>query len=273
MRTLMCLTALLGCADPSSAPTTGHAASTAAPATASNGGAPSTRSQGSTTSKGKGKGKGKPRRTGKKAQGAGATPRTLPNAVSTAEQNAQMLARCSDGHVVFSFWSGEYPEPAIQLDRPLRTRVMTDPCGGSVTRGCSAPAGLYHPWAKAPDRPEGVVFGTRTMPTTYTLKKDHQLDGTSLSKGTSVEVLTYLSEGYCTMAAEGRVLQGMCPPNVDADDTWKRTSTDTSEDVQLIQVPCTGGNTGWLVIDDAFVEQDGARLGKIQGHGDVTRAP
>ena len=284
MHKILSLFGLLGCTDSSPAASAvapsadamdvepAEAAPAAEPGSASTRAAPEEYRR---TGRGKGKGrsKSKPPRTGERAQSPGTTPRTVPDGVSAAEQEARMVARCTNGEVVFSFWQGEYPEPVVQLDRPLRTRVLTDPCGGSVTRGCSAPAGLYHPWADRKDTPDGTSFAVRTMPSSYTLRRDHSVGGTPLKKGDTVEVLTTLSEGFCTLSASGRVLEGRCPSDAPSSDTWRRTSPDSPPDIQMIQVPCVGGNTGWLVVDDAFMEQDGVREGQLHGHGDVARSP
>ncbi|MBO85324.1 MAG: hypothetical protein CL927_08190 [Deltaproteobacteria bacterium] len=284
MHKILSLFGLLGCADSSPAasvvaPSAGAMdvkSTEEIPATEPQSAPASAReTMGKPRSKGKGKrrGKSKPRRTGDRAQSPGTTPRTVPEGVSDAERKARMVARCTDGQVVFSFWQGEYPSPAVQLDQPLRTRVLTDPCGGSVTRGCSAPAGLYHPWASPKDKPAGAGFGVRTRPSTYTVRKDHSVGGTRLVKGDTVAVLTTLSEGFCILSAHGQILEDRCPSDAPSNDLWQRSSHDDRSAVQMIKVPCAGGNTGWLVVDDAFMEQDGVRAGQIHGHGDVARSP
>ena len=269
MRTILCLTALIGCTDgpadeapPAAPPAVAPAATPEAAASP----------QGKRTDPSRGKRLGRGSKEGK-GRTTGDTPRTLPDALSDADRDARMIARCSDGHVVFSFWQGEYPSPAVQLDRPLRTRVLSDPCGGPRTIGCTAPAGLYHPWASPEDKPEGLVFGVRTQPTTYVLRTDHSIAGRALKQGTEVELLTRLSEGFCTMAADGQILEDRCPSDAADDPTWQRTGANLGPEVQMIQLTCGGGSQGWLVIDEAFLKQSGVREGQIQGYGDVARTP
>ncbi len=208
-----------------------------------------------------------------KGRSSGSAPHTLPGELSKSDRDAGMLARCSDKKLVFGFWQGEYPSPVLQLDRPLRTKVLADPCGGTVEKGCTAPAGLYHPWAKDSDRPGDLRFAVRTMPETYTLSKDHTVAGRPLKKGTEVQVLTYLSEGFCTMTAEGVVLEDMCPGTSPGDTTWQKVGSGNDQPVQMVEVACDGGSKGWLVVDDDLMKQAGVREGQMEGYGEVSRTP
>ena len=214
---------------------------------------------------------GGPRRSAGKAGRSGGTPsHTVKDGVSESERTAGVLARCSDGSIILDSWPGEYPQPAPQLDAPLRAEVRTDPCG-PTTRGCTVPAGLYHPWATAPDRPEDTVFAVRSQPATYTLLVDHDAGAGALSEGTVVSSLGYLAEGLCLLSASGKTFHGACP--ADGGEIWKPTHTRSGPDVQLVQVSCTSGAGGWLVIDENFMERAAVKGAKIIGHGELARVP
>lgn len=277
MRAIWCLAVLLGCdTTPSDATTTAaSAAAPAAEAPSADGPSAAGAAPGGPEGAGPSARRGKRGKSGPPAaRSNGDVVHSVRDGLSKADRDSGLVARCSDGSLVFGFWQGEYPSPVVQLDRPLRTKVRTDPCGGTTVKGCTAPAGLYHPWAKDTQRPEGTSFGVRTMPEAYTLAKPHSVAGQKLAQGTTVTVLTYLSEGLCSMEANGQRLEDMCPGTGPHDDTiWKRTGGEQPEPVQMVQVRCTGGSTGWLVVDDALMGTAGVREGLLQGYGEVAPAP
>lgn len=258
MRKIWLLVGALGCSDaPSDAKPTKAAAAQ-----------PASKASPAPTSGGKKKAS---KRTKKAKRSSGNVPHTVQNGLSKSDRDNRMIARCSDGNIVFDFWQGEYPSPVVQLDQPLRTTVRTDPCGGTVEKGCTAPAGLYHPWAQEKHQPGPLEFAVRTMPETWRLAKPFSIAGTQHKAGTTVEVLTYLSEGYCTMSIGGLAVEDMCPGTTD-DTVWKRVSPERSVGVQLVKVPCAGGSSGWLTVDEAFMKQPGVREGEMQSYGEVAPA-
>ncbi len=240
---------------------------TATPSTASSAAASSTNKRGK-RSRGK-LGQGPRRPTVQRpAIPAASTP-------SEVERNAGMLARCSDGHVVFGLWQGEYPSPVVQLDKSVRVDVSDSPCAGPA-RACMVKAGLLHPWADDAEKSGQLLFATRTRTISYTLLKDHKLAGQLLKKGTRVEVLSYLSEGLCSMLVDGQeqgAVEAMCP-GTGANDRaiWSSDGDENPPSTQLVKVGCKGGPPGWLLIDDAFVGRRDVREGQMSGYGEVRRS-
>jgi len=191
---------------------------------------------------------------------------------SKVERDAGMVARCSDGQVVFGFWQGEYPSPIVQLDKQVQVDVLDDPCGGPA-RGCALKAGLLHPWATPGQKSGQQAFGTRTRTVAYTLLQDHSLAGETLPKGSKVEVLSYLSEGLCAMHSNGRMLEDMCPGTGAKDDAiWKAEGDPNPPATQLVEVACQGGPSGWLVVDPALLGRKDVREGQMRGYGEIDRS-
>jgi len=205
----------------------------------------------------------------------GRPPSNTASKPSKVESDAGMLARCSDGQVVFGFWQGEYPSPVAQLDQAVQADVSDSPCAGP-SRACMVKAGLLHPWAEDVEKSGQLTFATRTRTISYTLLKDHKLAGVSLKKGARVEVLSYLSEGVCAMQAGGHeqgAIEAMCP-GTGANDSaiWKAEGDENPPSTQLVKVSCQGGPPGWLVVDDAFVGRRDVREGQMTGYGEVSRS-
>lgn len=183
--------------------------------------------------------------------------------LSQAERDAGFEAKCADGRLVVGFWSGEYPYPVVQVNSPVSAKVRDVPCGAS-TRACTVPPGLYHPWATAPDLPEGAQFNTLTKPTRYTKSSGSERE---------LIVLTYLAEGACLMQIDGgEVSEDMCPGTTQGDG-WVQDEAKPVPDVQLARVACTNGAPGWVVIDDAFMALDGVVEGQMVEWGTVSKTP
>lgn len=180
-----------------------------------------------------------------------------------------MLAHCSDGQVVFGFWQGEYPSPIPQIEKTVVVDVHDTPCGGPV-RGCALGAGLLHPWANVAQKSSQQTFATRTRTVSYTLRKAHSVGGVQLTAGSKVTVLSYLSEGYCSMLVDDRLVEASCP---DPDSKLWRADGDTDPvAVQLVEIGCSDGPSGWLVVDEAFMNRRDVQSGQIRGYGEVGRA-
>ena len=188
---------------------------------------------------------------------------------SAPESKAGMLAHCSNGEVVFGFWQGERPSPIPQIDQTVVVDVHDDPCGGPL-RGCALGAGLLHPWANVAQKSGQKTFATRTRTVSYTLTRAHSVGGLQLTAGSEVTMLSPLSEGYCTMLAEDQLVEAMCP-NPDSE-LWRAAGDTEPAAVQLVEVSCSDGPSGWLVVDEAFMNRRDVQSGQIRGPGEVGRA-
>lgn len=195
-------------------------------------------------------------------------PAALP--LQPGDKEAGFTARCADGQVVVPFWQGEYPSPVVQVGAGVRARVATDPCG-KATRDCDLAAGLYHPWAAAGAGPEGVGFRTRLRTTRYTAKTATTLAGEPFAAGETLEVLTYLSEGMCSMRHGGVVFEEMCPGTTEGDDAvWSEADPRPAPPTQLLEVRCGGASRPfWLTVDPAFMASPGVQEGVVTGYGEI----
>lgn len=194
---------------------------------------------------------------------------TVPLREGDAE--AGVTARCADGRVVFPFWQGEYPAPALQLNGPVRVKVRDEPCG-DPTHGCLLKPGLYHPWASASDRPGELSFATLTRTRSFTLKVDHAVGGATRPAGTAVEVLTYLSEGMCRLRVSGQLVEDMCPgTESDADTVWSGLDDADPDRLQLIEVDCDDGTRGWMEGERPLLGRPEVVEANVTGFGEVQK--
>lgn len=196
-----------------------------------------------------------------------------PEALTQADRDMGLLARCPDGRLAFGFWAGEYPSPVVQIDRPTSATVADQPCG-AAQRACTVPAGLLHPWATEADAVPGVSFATLRAVDRYAVQQAHDLGGVAVQPGDEVVVLTYLSEGFCRVAVGGQALEAECPSNGGAAEQRYRAVGGPSPDpVQRVRVPCAEGAPGWLTIDPAWMARPEVRDGELRGYGEVGKAP
>ena len=186
-----------------------------------------------------------------------------------ADKDAGITGRCADGQVVFPFWPGEYPLPVVQLDTEVTTRVALDPCG-PVTHACAISPGLYHPWSQEEHAsPSALGFSIRRGVDVRKVLESGTYEDVTLEAGGTLEVLTYLGEGYCMLRVDGVVREAWCP---DDDPRWPSSGEDLPE-TQLMEVRCTGEERPyWLPLTDAFQALPGVGAGRVVGYGDVLPA-
>jgi hypothetical protein len=201
------------------------------------------------------------------------TPAPAAAPLQPGDKDAGFSARCADGQVVVPFWQGEYPSPIVQVGAGVTAKVALDPCG-KATRDCTLAPGLYHPWASESDSPRPAAgFATRTRTQTQKAKQAFRFGGVSFAAGDELEVLTYLSEGMCSMRAKGVMFEEMCPGTTEGDDARWTEPTEPGTRTQLLEVRCTGETRPfWLTVDDAFMGTQGVREGEMRGFGEVAPA-
>lgn len=195
-------------------------------------------------------------------------PAALP--LRASDKEAGFMARCADGQFVVPLWQGEYPSPIVQVGEGVTTRVALDPCA-KATRDCQLASGLYHPWAGESLGPAEVGFGTRLRTSRYTATKATSIAGVAVAAGAELEVLTYLSEGMCSMRHGDVVFEEMCPGTAGGDDTtWLEAPELAAAPTQLIEVRCAGETRPfWLTVDDALLATKGVQEGVMLGYGQI----
>jgi hypothetical protein len=201
---------------------------------------------------------------------AAETPAPAARPLQPGDKEAGFTARCADGQVVVPFWQGEYPSPIVQIGEGVNTRVATDPCG-KANRDCALPPGLYHPWAGDSVGPAELGFGTRLRTSRYTAKQATTVAGVAVAAGAELEVLTYLSEGMCSMRHGGVIFEEMCPGTTDGDDAiWAEVAGPAGDPTQLLEVRCTGETRPfWLTVDAALMATKGVQEGAMLGYGEI----
>lgn len=211
-------------------------------------------------------------RTAPGSPAVGAKPSAgLTKPLADVEKTAGAIAHCSNDALVFPFWPGEYPSPALQTDGPVTAKVAEGPCA-PATRSCTFGRSLLHPWAQPADRGAVQDFAVRTMPSRYRATKDVELGQVTIPKGDTVTVLTYLAEGFCQIAWKGQPVEEMCPGNGGAaEGTWQPLDKD-APDVQFVRVACDSGKPGWLPVTADTEQVAGVRPALLFGYGEVARA-
>jgi hypothetical protein len=185
-----------------------------------------------------------------------------PNPAPNPATPSAGAGRCAQGLRRIDFWAGEYPSPVIQVDRQLSVPARRDPCAPAPDTTCALAPGLYHPWA---DRGEYI---TLRAPERYRASVATALDeSVQVDAGEEIEVITYLSEGYCSFLHRGRQVEAPCPGV--GDDALARVSAEPPPPIQLF----TGGCGAWVDADDALFQVAGVRQGEITGYGEIGRAP
>lgn len=185
------------------------------------------------------------------------------------DKEAGFTARCADGQLVMPFWQGEYPTPVVQVGESVTARVATDPCG-RATRDCALAPGLYHPWAADSVGPKDVGFRTRLRTSVHTALKATSVAGVAFAAGDELEVLTYLSEGMCSMRRDGVIFEEMCPGTTEGDDAVWSEAQGGGDTTQLLEVRCTGESRPfWLTVDDALMATKGVEEGVVTGYGEI----
>lgn len=190
----------------------------------------------------KGKGKGKAR---EKPQGEG----------------------CVAGVHAAEGWSGEYPEPVVDVVSSLELKGRADACDRLPLVSCTVAPGLYHPWAEGE-----LSFATIRSMEKYKVLEERQIGPDMVSKGTIITLLRPLSEGFCMYEIGGVEVEAECPgvmAKPDSPPPLEQVSGSAVEPRQMVQVSCTEGQKAWIQVDDALFGRPEIRRGKVTGMGEI----
>lgn len=163
-------------------------------------------------------------------------------------------------------WPGEWPSPVVEVRAMVNVPASGGPCVAMPDRTCTLAPGLYHPWANTPD----VVFASiahiqrwRATMEFYPWSGD---DATKLPADTVVEVLGYLSEGYCELRIDGTAGEGRCPDPSGFEELNQGTQGETR---LVFRAPCGQGSPAWIQVDDALMSNPGITEGTFGEYGTV----
>ncbi|MBX2798909.1 MAG: hypothetical protein KTR31_14630 [Myxococcales bacterium] len=176
---------------------------------------------------------------------------------------------CPPGVALAPGWPGEYPEPVVEIVRPITTPGRTQACDPQSTTPCTLPAGLYHPWAKTQ-----AHYATLRAVERYEVATAHTLGSESVTPGTVVEMLQYIGEGFCLFAIGDRHTQADCPDQIEkrSPGTLKALAGVERAPENWFRVQCTEGHSGWIHASEALLAIEGVRRGKTTGYGEVAGA-
>ncbi|TNE86379.1 MAG: hypothetical protein EP330_21810 [Deltaproteobacteria bacterium] len=167
--------------------------------------------------------------------------------------------RCGgDGLQRVNFWQGEYPDPVIDVQKAVSVPAYEDPCDAKPTATCAIDPAVYHPWAK------GKGWVTLRGVEKYTATADFTLGDVAVKQGETVEVPTYLAEGYCMLRVHGKDIEEMCP-GVGDHPLVASSSAPLPDEVQLMDPGCGK----WVQVDEAFMGRAEVAEGTILGYGEV----
>jgi len=181
---------------------------------------------------------------------------------------AEASTRCGGEIRRVDYWSGEYPNPILQIDTAFEVPGRLDPCEVAPTVTCRLEPGLYHPWTGS------GRYATLRGSQMYRARVATELDITEtesavFAPGDLVEVVAYLSEGYCHMIVEGRLVEATCPYLLGvAGDAFELLGDERVPELQVFAAPCGA----WVDVDDALMSHPSVREGVFISFGEVAPA-
>ncbi len=209
---------------------------------------------------------------------SGASLRATADEPSNEARTYESGAACSGAALrVWNFWSGEYPQPVVQVISTVTLNAVSDVCVPGERFSCSVPAGLYHPWSELEYgyvTVRGSYLYVAVAPFTVTVYEDEREVDVPYPAGTRVEVPTYLSEGLCRFWLPDRRLdEELCP------ESWTTASGESIFTAlpaakaptggQYFRALCAEGRSGWIRADESLFEHAEVIEGELRGWGAV----
>jgi hypothetical protein len=173
--------------------------------------------------------------------------------------------------VAINNWMGEYPQPVISIN-PKKRGYTTIKAYKSLRKlnqivSCTIKNGIYHPWSKIAN--SMIDYYTITEIVSYKALKKARLDKIPVAKGTIIDNIHGLSEGYCS----GRLKSGsMKRIEFYCDDinnpAFQKIKSGRRFHEQWLYLKCHQGYNAF-VQDSQILKQPGVSQGKIKGYGNV----
>ncbi|MCO4745257.1 MAG: hypothetical protein KC912_10755 [Proteobacteria bacterium] len=166
-------------------------------------------------------------------------------------------AACAPGGLQrVNFWDGEYPHPVIDVTEAVTVPAYADPCDAKSSTKCTLEAGVYHPWSA------GEAFVTLRAVQQFTASEALTVEGRAIKKGETVEIPSYMAEGYCRWRVRGEEFEAMCPDVAGL--AMVEAAGSAPSEVQLLDPGC-----GKWVEVTGLLAHDKVRDGVILGYGSV----
>lgn len=195
-------------------------------------------------------------------QTAGATPAPAESPPATP------VAACGPETHQLDGWSGEYPQPVVQVLTRVTLPARRAPCDPAPNTQCTLSPGLYHPWAGRAEQQFASLTRPHQTRTRRALSFDDATPSGALTvpAGEEITQLAYLSEGYCQLAALGQRFDGPCLSDEDLVEPVPRAG---GRGRQMLSVPCPEGGRAWIEVDDALEARDEVQWGEVRGYGEI----
>lgn len=187
--------------------------------------------------------------------------------------------------VAYNFWSGEYPEPVINVHagKSGKTTIngYTSLRNKKERKVCTIKNGLYHPWSK--DENSYIHFYTIVPVESYEILStpsseiQKEIEGTNLKAGDKILNIVYLGEGYS---------EGILHSNA-IEDTLVSFQSQIFENNPKIFKKIKETNTAniteqWLYLkcdekynifveDKDILSQKGIKRGEVTGYGEISK--
>lgn len=140
----------------------------------------------------------------------------------------------------FESWRGEYPN-GYELYTDVRVATVTSPSNSKPGKDCELKAkSVIHPWAQKTQS----QFLTQSPIIKLVAKKDFDLEEIKVKKGTEFVQLTYLAEGFCRFAVNGKRAEDACIESQDERAEVKGVSAFQVR--ELFKTKCANGTEAWI---------------------------
>lgn len=176
--------------------------------------------------------------------------------------------------VAYSFWSGEYPGPVINVNANKRGTTTIKGYASLRTKGarvsCQIKNGIYHEWSETPN--SAITYYSVTALQSSQALRDTTVDSEySVPRGSTITNIHYQAEGYCggtLRRPNGSVehISASCDSILEGDIVRTTKPDDFHE--QWLYLQCADGKKVF-VQDKDLLSQPGIKEGQITGYGEV----
>ncbi len=192
---------------------------------------------------------------------------------------------CPDSFYVVEHWPGEYPSPVIQVLEAVQVEARLGPCGTTGEVMATLKPGLYHPWSRTEDITEVAYFSI--APILYyelleevTFEEVMSPESTVVvaARGSVIENLAYLAEGWCRLRVNGVVVNDYCPGNGGQETRFRQVDPATGADSAatgmwdpLLRLRTPGQPEAWVVVSDSYpFKYPEIVRGRVTGFGEIS---
>lgn len=176
--------------------------------------------------------------------------------------------------VAYVFWSGEYPNPVINVNATKRGTTTIKGYASLRTKGarvsCDIKNGIYHEWSETPN--SAITYYSVTSLQSSKAVRDTVLDDElSVPRNSTITNIHYQAEGYCggTLKRPNGSVEhiSISCDSMETGAMVKTTKPDQFHE-QWLYLQCMDGKK-IFVEDKDLLSQPGIKEGQITGYGEV----